>query len=701
MLVLGLAAAAVGGIQGHAQQQAQTAPAGQTQSQAPPAGQAQTPPAAGDGQRPVFRAGINFVRVDVIVSDRNGNPVENLQPDDFEIIEQKQVQKIETFKLIAHDSGRLATVPPRQIRSDFDEETEAARDDVRLFAFFLDDYHVRRETSLSARPQLARFVQTQFGPSDMVGVMLPLQPTDSVRMTRNHEAVMKALMQFEGVKYDYTPRNDIERRYQFYPTEAVEMIRHQVSMSALKALIVRMGGLKEGRKALILVSEGYSYMLPPQLRDAVAGMPGLGNPDHNNPAAGQNNLLDDRAAFLSGTELENDLRDIWDLANRNNVAIYSIDPRGLTTGEFGIDQNVGLTTDRQYLGNMIDSLRTLSLQTDGRAIVNRNDLVVGMRQIVRDTSAYYLLGYNSTFTATDGKFHEIKVNVKRPGLQVRARKGYWAFTAADAARATAPPTPDLPKPVRNALASVSQPSRSRIIRTWIGTEKGENGRTRVTFLWEPAPRIPGATTARSAPPEVPARVSVTAVAPDGSPYFRGRVPDAAPGSTVSPSMTTPSKISFEARPGPMQLRIAVESATADVLDSEIREIAIPDLTIPQTAIGTPAVFRARTLKEVQQLKTDPRAMPTAAREFSRTDRVFLRVTAYAPGVSAPTVTAKLLNRTGQAMNDLAVSVPAAPGAAQDIDLALAPLPPGEYLVEITAAGAGEPVKELVGFRVTG
>jgi hypothetical protein len=166
-------------------------------------------------------------------------------------------------------------------------------------------------------------------------------------------------------------------------------------------------------------------------------------------------------------------------------------------------------------------------------------------------------------------------------------------------------------------------------------------------------------------------------------------------------MTAPSKISFEARPGPMQLRIAVENATADVLDSEIREIAIPDLTIPQTAIGTPVVFRARTLKEVQQLKTDPRAMPTAAREFTRTDRVFLRVAAYAPGVSAPTVTAKLLNRTGQAMNDLTVSAPAAPGAAQDIDLALAPLAPGEYLIEITAAGAGEPAKELVGFRVTG
>ena len=54
---------------------------------------------------------------------------------------------------------------------------------------------------------------------------------------------------------------------------------------------------------------------------------------------------------------------------------------------------------------------------------------MAMKQIVRDTSAYYLLGYNSIAAPTDGKFHEIKVRVRRPGVQVRARKGYWALTA--------------------------------------------------------------------------------------------------------------------------------------------------------------------------------------------------------------------------------------------------------------------------------
>ena len=80
--------------------------------------------------------------------------------------------------------------PPREIRTDYDEEAEAARDDVRLFAIFLDDYHVRRGASISVRKQLATFVQNNLGPSDMIGVMYPLESTRAVRMTRNHSAVV-------------------------------------------------------------------------------------------------------------------------------------------------------------------------------------------------------------------------------------------------------------------------------------------------------------------------------------------------------------------------------------------------------------------------------------------------------------------------------------------------------------------------------
>ena len=124
--------------------------------------------------------------------------------------------------------------------------------------------------------------------------------------------------------------------------------------------------------------------------------------------------------------------------------------------------------DAQSLNSTQDTLRTLSSETDGRAIVNRNDLEGGLKQVIRDSSAYYLVGYNSTQTPSDGKFHEIKVRVKRPGVQVRARKGYWALTAEEATRVAAPPKPGPERGVTEALANVGSVNRARSVRTWVG-----------------------------------------------------------------------------------------------------------------------------------------------------------------------------------------------------------------------------------------
>jgi VWFA-related protein len=680
---------------------------GQQQAdQQPPADQPQNPPA------PVFRAGINFVRVDVIVSDKNGTTVADLKQSDFEVVEDGKPQSVETFKLIKLDGGAVPTPdgPPREIRTDDDEQAEAAKDDVRLFAIFLDDYHVRRGASMVAGNPISRFVENQLGPSDMIGVMRPLDPIDSVRMTRNHSVIARAIQQFRGRKGDYTPQNDFEQRYAHAPAETVEQIRNQVSLSAMKALIVHMGGLKEGRKSLIVVSEGYSNTLPANLRVPVAGMLPTGGSGAGNSSTEQS------YQFFAGQDLEFFMQGVYEVANQNNVAIYTVDPRGLPVFEFDIDAGVGPTTDAQYLRSTQETLRALALETDGRAILNRNDLDVGMKQIVRDSSAYYLIGYTSTQAKADGKFHAINVRVKRPGVQVRARRGYWAIAPEVAASiATAAAKPGLPPAVTAALATIGQPARSRVVRTWIGTSRGDNGKTKVTFVWEPVPRSPGDRQVDAS--AQPARVSLMAVGPDGSPYFRGRVPAAMPEATLAssappsaastPSRGSPasgprgvSRVSFEVNPGKMQLRVSVEGAESQVLDSEIRDITVPDLTSSQIVLGTPELFRSRTLREYQQLKADADAVPTAVREFSRTDRVLVRVTAYGPGTSAPMVKVRLLNRTGQPMSDVAVTPAPTPGGPSQVDLPLSGMAVGDYIVEITAGDEGEGARELVGFRVT-
>ncbi len=691
------------------QAQPPSQPQTQTPAQQPSPPQTPPPPPA-DQQPPLFKAGINFVRVDVIITDKNGNAVGDLQPGDFEVVEDGKPQKIETFKLVKLDGGTAEALkePPKEIRTDYDEEAEAARDDVRLFAIFLDDYHVRRGASMSVRKPIEQFVETQLGPTDMVGLMYPLQSLSSIRMTRNHDAIVKAIDQFVGRKYDYTPRNDYEEQYAHYPAETVEQIRNQVSMTAIRGLITHMGSLKEGRKALILVSEGFTNLLPPQMRSADATMPGFGNPQSGNPMAGLNDPNEDRAQWTAGLDLQSDLREIYDTANRNNVAIYAVDPRGLPGFEFDINEGVNIQSDQQYLNATMDTLRELSDQTDGRAIVNRNDLATGMKQIVRDTSAYYLLGYNSTQTKSDGKFHEIKVRVKRPGVQVRARKGYWALNAEETARALAPAKPAAPKAVTDALASVNVPAHARVVRTWIGTARGENGKTKVTFVWEPVPKTPGQAPRAG---EAPARVSLMAAGSDGSPYFRGKVPDvavasAAPagsrpsGAPTGQTTRGPSRITFEVPPGKMELRVAVEGDASQVLDSDVREITVPDLTSPQTSLGTPALFRARTARDLQQLKADADAVPQTARDFSRTDRLLIRVPAYG-SAGAPAVTAKLLNREGHPMTDVPVAIAATAQSPAEIELSLASLAPGEYLLEIDAGGDGGNARQLVGFRVTG
>ncbi|HEY5616625.1 MAG TPA: VWA domain-containing protein [Vicinamibacterales bacterium] len=664
----------------------------------PEQGAAPQPEQGAAPQQPTFRADVNFVRVDVIVHDGKGQPVTDLTQADFEVLEDGRPQAIEQFRLIRVDGNpRPGDPPPRELRNRIDEELEISRDDVRLFVFFFDDYHVRLGNSLAVKEPLVRFVQTQLRPNDVVGIMYPLTPLDGISFTRNTASVVSAIERFEGRKFDYRPRNMFEEQYARAPSEVVEQIRNQVVMTALRGLTTRLGGLREGRKAIIYVSEGLTVMLPPQLRTADASLGPLGNPAARNPMVGENNPREETMAWFAQSDLYSQLRDVFTAANRNNAAIYTLDPRGLAPFEFGIDEAVGPNQDRRALQMTQDTLRSIADETDGRAIVNQNDLAPGLAQIVRDSSYYYLMGYNSSQAPTDGKFHQITVRVKRRGVDVRARKGYWALTAEEITRATRV-TPDTPKPVQQALASIATSVQSgKYVRTWVGTARGEAGKTRVTLIWEPLPSPPGA---RRDQPQ-PGRVSVIAADQKGDLVFRGRSPDAALASTAAPTTPSaapasgPQRLTFDAPPGDLELRMSVEAAAGGgTLDSEIRTIAVPDLTSPDAALSTPRVHRARTALDFRTITGDAGAMPGVGREFSRTERLLIRFDVY--GNAAPT--AVLLNRNGQKMADVPVTATTVGGTHQ-IDLSLASIATGEYLVEITVKGATGEAKELVPLRV--
>ena len=134
----------------------------------------------------------------------------------------------------------------------------------------------------------------------------------------------------------------------------------------------------------------------------------------------------------------------------------------------------------------MDSLRTLAEETDGRAIVNKNRVGDDLKQMLKDTSAY-LLGYTSTEAARDGKFHEIKVTVKRKDLVVHARKGYWAYTNDDIAKASSTPLAGPSMEMATALAGIAVSGAPHPMRTWLGAVRDAKDPTRadVTATWKP------------------------------------------------------------------------------------------------------------------------------------------------------------------------------------------------------------------------
>ena len=693
-------------------QQGSAPQGGAPQAGGQPAGQADA------AAQPTFRSGINFVTVDAYVSDSKGMPITDLKQSDFQITEDNKAQAIEQFRLIRVDGNpKPGEPPPKEIRNRDDEEREAARDDTRVFVIFLDDYHVRLGSSLAVRQPLSEFIQNQMKPLDLVAVMYPLTPVQDIDFTRNHERIVNAIQHFEGRKYRYEPRNLFEEQYQRAPTEIVEQIRNQVVMTALRGLAVRLGSMREGRKSVIYVSEGLQAMLPPQLRNADASQGNFGNTAARSPMAGENDPREQTAQVFAQSDLYSQLKEVFIASTRNNTAIYTVDPRGLATNEFDIDENVGPQQDRSMLQASTDTLRSIAEETDGRAIVGRNDLAKGLQQAMQDSTAYYLIGYTSAAAPTDGKFHQIRVQLSasagRRGLQIRARRGYWAATVEDvakAAKATGPAVPDTMKPVLQALSTISANVQAgKYVRTWLGTARGENGKTKVTLVWEPLPRP---ASARRDP--APGRVSVIAATERGDLVYRGRTPDAPqlasanpqatgasaslPAATATSAAPTPQALTFDAPPGKLELRMTVEGAGGGVLDQEIRNITIPDLTAAQPALSTPRVYSARTPRELQTIAGNPGAVPPAGREFSRTSRLLIRFDSYGPGNEVPTPTATLLNNNGQKFTDVPVT-PAAAGGTHQIDLGLAAIPPGEYVIEITIKGATGEARELVAFRV--
>lgn len=585
---------------------------------------AQTP--AGDA-RPAAAA--VPVRIDVVVTDPQGRPILNLSPSDFEVIEngaQRAPAAIELRTLV-----RTGAVEASPIDSAADEERAAQQAGARVFAFFLDEFHVGAGAdSERVRETLARFVDEQLAPQDVAVVLKPLEPVTAIRFTRDRESLRAAIGRFVGRSGDYAPRSRFEEQYIGRALEAVKAARNQIVAAGLRELTMRIGELGADRGVIVLVSGGIVA------RDSPA--------PRGRPA---------------------DLQGVVRASSRYHLAIYTFNPEA--AGENGAPD-----AERQ---RRRATLEWLAAQTGGRAALDAESFAPGFQRMADDLAAYYTLTLGPE--KTDGRFHPVEVRSRARNAQVRARPGYWAALGTELRALTSTMTPISRRGLR----------RSPAIDAWVGLLRDPNGRARMVITWEP--RIRGAV--------VPELVEVKARTPTGGQLFDGRVARVGAGAVQSTDSAR-----FDVPAGRVELDLAILDIQGKVIDTDVRDVDVPDFGRPARGpvLLAPEVVRARTLPDFRTASTNPDAAPSSVRTFARGDRLLIRVPAFDGSGTAVRVTATVLNERGQPMRQIDAT-PAAPREGMtEFALPLSWLVPGEYQIELQGANANGTVRERVAFRVT-
>jgi len=532
------------------------------------------------------------------------------------------------LKFIQVDGTRQSNLDePLEIRSKEHAMLEASREDVRLFAIFLDDYHIskRPDITLPLREALTKFVN-QLGPNDLVALMEPLTTLYDLKYTRSKSDLLARIRNFEGRYGETFPVKSVIEEAQLSQRNWMEL-RSGVTLSALKALATQMGGLRDGRKSILFFSQG----------------PGV------RPGSPNDQLM----------------REIDEAANRGNVTIHVIDPRPLGSVGFGGDT----------------VLRRIAADTGGRAILNTNNPMEQLKGVMADASAYYLVGYAPTRKTNDGRFHEIKVRVKRRGVRVSARHGYWAASEKELTAAAEAAATPVNVGLTTALSTMSDSVNTRAVSVWTGFAKADAANTRVMFTWE-ANASPSA--------DKPARLEIQPVDESGKETMPAQVIGGAPGEL-------PLMARFEFPAGRHRLRFTAFTASGELIDRWVQSQNVPDFTKQTLVLATPKILRAKNMVEFRAIESNPAASPTASTRFTGTDRVIVEIEYQALGGQTPEIKVDLLNAKGDLLRTLPTSPPA--DGRLRMPIPITSLANSTYVLRIQATAGEQITQQWIAFRV--
>jgi VWFA-related protein len=680
------------------------------QPASPPPAQPETPQ-----ERPRFRGGANLVRVDAYVT-LEGAAVTDLTAQDFEVIEDNTPQRVESFELIRPRSAGPVNErrEPNTVAESRAMATEAT---ARVFVLFMDIWHVQIEGSYHAQGPISRLLNAVIGQDDLVGVMTPEMSARNLTLARRLTTLDGILKDnwFWGQRNQLTtpdPRErDIERCYPDHGETAglaFEMIarrRESRTLDAIEDLIVHLEGIREERKFVVLLSEGWRLQRPDQNlarqlrapngeRMPPPGPQAIGvdprgklttDPDRG---SGSFDSCERERSMLAYSDHATQFDNLLQRANRANVSFYPVDARGLVV----FDEPIGPrrppppSVDAARLQARYEGLRTLALQTDGFAVLDTNNLDKALARIVQDTGAYYLLGYYSTNTKLDGRFRKLTVRVKRPGVVIRARPGYLAPTESEMASARvdglmngkpagyttrppgfaraldglAPSRGNLPVRAHGAAGPQSMWVTAELdAATLKAAEWQQGGRVRAQFEHD---RGAGAASQVDVAIE-PGQKAFNISPPKGT--------ELAPGRYVVRLQLTP-------KDGAVPLQTTVE------------------VTVPEsTALLAPTGLASR-----RGPSTGLHYVPTADARFRRTERLRLEVPRTSTSGKA---SARLLGRDGQPMQ-VAITLGERPESTEPAplivaDLTLAPLAQGEYVLEVSVVDGEKTAVATYGFRL--
>ena len=417
--------------------------------------------------------------------------------------------------------------------------------------------------------------------------------------------------------------------------EMVARRREMRLLDTLRGLSVWLGALREGRKAVFVVSEGWELFREnqalarplhgrvPSPRGVSGAPPGRLDPAREASGSGLYETCERDRMMLARLDNARDYQRLLDEANRNGVTFYPIDIVGLRVG--------------RMMNRRADSLITLATATDGVAVINTNSFTPALERINEDLASYYLLGYYTSNTKADGTFRKIDVKVKRPGVNVRARRGYLALTAAERTAlsnpAAAKADPDIDARERALRQLDAEPPRQWCESPPVTGRRSESREVRHHLPssgwlenWMRKRRASRSGAKRQS-------LAITLLDAKGTTVATGH-------ATVSSSARSFS-VWLNEHPltatGEFVVRVGRDARSEGVPETPVTaRVKVP--TDPSGLIGSPLVFRAATARAP--------FVPTVTTRFRRTERLRIVLPV---GAAVEAVSAQLLDRRGQAM----------------------------------------------------